>query len=186
MLPIAALIPLVMNLLPFAPKLAKWIGGEKAEAVADKVVGIAQTVTGEMDPAKAVEAIKANAEYQIRFTELANNFELGLEREYTQQMTIINQTMQAEAKSEHWAQWGWRPYWGFISGTAFLAVCIFVCYLGKAAILTKDPNAIAMIPMAVGSFTTLFAVPGAILGITAWGRNKLKSEQVSQCAGQVE
>jgi hypothetical protein len=30
----------------------------------------------------------------------------------------------------------------------------------------------------IGAFTTLFGVPGAILGITAWGRNKLKNQMV--------
>lgn len=34
--------------------------------------------------------------------------------------------------------------------------------------------AIGMIPLLIGAFTTLFGIPGAILGITAWGRNKLK------------
>lgn len=29
------------------------------------------------------------------------------------QITAVNATMQAEAKSEHWAQWLWRPTIGF-------------------------------------------------------------------------
>ena len=35
-------------------------------------------------------------------------------------MASINATMQAEAKSEHWAQWAWRPAFGF-TGAATLA-----------------------------------------------------------------
>ena len=31
-----------------------------------------------------------------------------------------------------------------------------------------------MIPVVIGAFALLFAIPGAILGIAAWGRNKLK------------
>ena len=33
---------------------------------------------------------------------------------------------------------------------------------------------LGMIPIVIGAFTSLFAIPGAILGIAAWGRNKLK------------
>ena len=33
---------------------------------------------------------------------------------------------------------------------------------------------LGMIPIVIGPFTSLFAIPGAILGIAAWGRNKLK------------
>lgn len=70
----------------------------------------------------------------------------------------------------------WGPYLGFISATAFLVVCVFVCFLGYQAITSKDPQAIGMIPLLIGAFTTLFGIPGAILGITAWGRNKLKEK----------
>ena len=100
---------------------------------------------------------------------------LGLEREYTERMAIVNQTMQAEAKSEKWPQWFWRPYWGMVSATAFLVVC--VCILGYRAITGNDQNAIGMIPMLIGAFTTLFTIPGAVLGITTCGRNKPKQKK---------
>jgi len=53
-------------------------------------------------------------------------------------------------------------------------VAVFVCVLGYKAVTGSNPQAIGMIPLLVGAFTTLFGVPGAILGISAWGRNKLK------------
>ena len=173
------LIPLALSLAPYVPKLIGWLAGEKAEETAEKVVGIAQNITGFNDPVQAVEAVKANAEYQVKFQELGNELTLGLEREYTQQMAIVNQTMQVEAKSEHWPQWFWRPYWGMISGTAFLVVCIFVCVLAYEAINAKDLTMINNIPLIIAAFTTLFGIPGAILGITAWGRNKLKEKTMN-------
>ena len=163
------LIPLAMGLAEFAPKILGWLAGEKAEETAERVVDIAKNVTGLEDPQQAVEAIKTNTEFQIKFQEMANEYSLGLEREYTRRMAIVNQTMQAESKSEHWPQWFWRPFWGMISAVAFLVVCVFVCILGYRAIVEKDQNAIGMIPMVIGAFATLFSIPGAILGITAWG-----------------
>jgi ABC-type multidrug transport system fused ATPase/permease subunit len=97
----------------------------------------------------------------------------------TAQVQAVNATMQGESKSEHWPQWFWRPFWGMISGAAFLVVCIFVCLLLYQAIVNKDAAAIGSIPVVIGAFTTLFAVPGAILGITAWGRNQLKVNQLT-------
>ena len=64
-----------------------------------------------------------------------------------------------------------------VSATAFLAVCVFVCILAYRAITKSDQNAIGMIPMLIGAFTTLFTIPGAVLGITTWGRNKLKDKR---------
>jgi len=170
------LLPLAMSLAQYAPKLVGWLAGDKAEDTAEKVVDIAKSLTGKQDPAQAVEAIQQNPELQLKFQEQANQFELGLEREYTERIAIVNQTMQAEAKSEHTLQWIWRPLWGVISAVAFLIVCIFVCILGYRAISGKDPQAIGMIPLLIGAFTTLFGIPGAILGISAWGRNKLKEK----------
>ena len=132
------LIPLAMSLAQYAPKLVGWLAGDKAENTAETVIDIAKSVTGFQDPQQATEAIIQNPELQIKFQEQANQYELGLEREYTQQMALINQTMQAEAKSEHWPQWFWRPYWGIVSGTAFGAICVFICALAWKAIVEKD------------------------------------------------
>jgi hypothetical protein len=82
--------------------------------------------------------------------------------------------MQAEASSERWPQYSWRPYWGFISGTAFGFVVVLCCILGYNAVIDKNTEALRMIPELVTAFATLFAIPGAILGVTAWHRGKAK------------
>lgn len=84
----------------------------------------------------------------------------------------VNKTIQIESASENWWTSGWRPYWGFISGTAFLVVCVLVSILAYKAVLGGKPEAMAMIPQLIGAFAALFAIPGAILGVTAWHRGK--------------
>jgi Holin of 3TMs, for gene-transfer release len=130
------------------------------------------------DPQAATRLIELQFNHQERLAELAldhakaeNERELGIILE-------VNKTMREETKSEHPIQYSWRPFWGFISGGAFFVVCVFVCILGWRAITKADQNAIAMIPLLIGAFTTLFSIPGAILGITAWGRNKMKQAAV--------
>lgn len=86
----------------------------------------------------------------------------------------VNQTMQAESKSEHWMQWAWRPFIGFITGISFGVVCTFFCILAYDAVVLGKSDALAMIGSLVTSFTSLFAIPGAILGVASYFRGKTK------------
>lgn len=95
--------------------------------------------------------------------------------EVEQQLPLaVNRTMQAESKSEHWPQYSWRPFWGFISGIAFLFVAMLCCYLGYKAVVSGKTEILRMIPELVTAFAMLFSIPGAILGVTAWQRGKQK------------
>ncbi|MDX9916036.1 MAG: 3TM-type holin [Sphaerochaeta sp.] len=137
----------------------------------------------QLDPQAAVKLRELELRHVERIEEIQlDTLKLRLSHA-TSSIQAVNKTMQVEATSEHWAQWGWRPFWGFISGTAFFIVCAFVCYLGYQAIVLKDGTAFGQIPLVIGSFTTLFGIPGAILGITAWGRNALKTVK-SQSGGR--
>ena len=69
MLPlIPAVIPLALQLAQFAPALLRFFGaGEASAGVAEKVVGIAQSITGTPTPEAALEAMRANSEFQRAF-----------------------------------------------------------------------------------------------------------------------
>jgi len=112
------LIPIAMAIAQFAPKLIGWLAGDKAESTAEKVMEIASGITGipTGDPAKILEALKADRDLQLKMEEMSNNLVLGLEREQTTRMDLINKTMQVEAISNSWAQRTWRPFNGFLFG----------------------------------------------------------------------
>lgn len=64
----APLIPLVMSLAQFAPQIMRYFGaGESNVAVAEQVVGIAQTVTGAKTPEEAIERMRADAQLAQQF-----------------------------------------------------------------------------------------------------------------------
>ena len=132
---------------------------------AGKVVG---RIMDKFLPPTMTEAEKAQATLEAQ--------EMVLREVEAERATIesVNETMQAEAKSTNWWTSGWRPYWGFISGTAFLVVCVFICVLAYKAVFGGKPEAMAMIPQIIGAFAALFAIPGAILGVTAWHRGKMQ------------
>ncbi|TNC80680.1 MAG: hypothetical protein C9356_12330 [Oleiphilus sp.] len=60
-------IAIASALIKFAPKIAGWIGGDKAEDVAEKVVDIAKDVTGKPGATDALEAIKTNPNTALEF-----------------------------------------------------------------------------------------------------------------------
>lgn len=178
------MLSIITGLIGIAPTIAKWLGGDKAEAVAEQVAGIARSVTGQSDTQSAVDAIKADPALALEFQKAWMATELALEQEETKRQQMVNETMRAEAQSEHWPQWSWRPFWGFTSGLAFLFVAVLCCVLGYRAIVEKDSAALTMIPQLVSAFAALFAIPGAILGVTAWKRGQEKIEKAKAGASR--
>ena len=65
MLPI---IPIALALAQYAPSLMRYFGaGDSSVAVAEKIVGVAKTVTGTDSPELALAMLKANTERQFEF-----------------------------------------------------------------------------------------------------------------------
>ena len=59
---------IALGLAQFAPSIMRFFGaGEKSTAVVEKIVGVAQNVTGASTPAEALEMLKVNAAKQIEF-----------------------------------------------------------------------------------------------------------------------
>lgn len=172
------MLSIITGLVGIAPTIAKWLGGDKAEAVAEQVAGIARSVTGQSDAQSAVDAIKADPALALEFQKAWMATELAFEQEETKRQQMVNETMRAEAQSEHWPQWSWRPFWGFISALAFLFVCVLCCWLGFEAVRARDMTALNMIPQLVASFGLLFGTPLAILGVASFKRGQEKIEKL--------
>lgn len=87
-------------------------------------------------------------------------------------LEAINATMQAEAKSENWWTSGWRPYWGFISGTVYGIVGIILSVAIIKMAWANPDKLFSQLPLVIGAFASFFSIAGAVLGITAWHRGK--------------
>lgn len=74
----------------------------------------------------------------------------------------VNATMQAEARSEHWMQWSWRPTFGFTGSAILINNYILLPYF--------EPFGIK--PIAVPSEVWLTIM--AVLGVAAWTRGQEK------------
>lgn len=166
-----------------APVLGTLLGGPAGGAIGTVVAsafGADPADPGDLvhkmdaDPEAAVKLKEIEARHRERLEEIGLMRARLLVEQETATVRAVNATMQSEGKSEHWPQYSWRPFWGFSSGLAFLAVCVLVSILAFRAVALADAAAMAMIPQVITSFTTLFTIAGAVLGIAAWGRNRLK------------
>lgn len=54
-------------LIEYVPFLGRWLKGDQEERVIQKVVDIAQSITGEKDPAKVLQSLKGNAKLVTDF-----------------------------------------------------------------------------------------------------------------------
>lgn len=99
----------------------------------------------------------------------------GLEvEETTKIIESVNATMRVEATSQHWWVSAWRPFWGAASAVAFVICILCDAALAFYALKTGQQELLNIIPSLVTAQATLFAVPGAILGVASWHRGKEK------------
>ncbi len=124
--------------------------------------GLMRSVTG--DPAetpidKVAAKINADPKLLVELQAKAMDHELQLKQVEAANLATVNATMQTEAKSEHWPQYSWRPFNGFLYGIAVVAIYFILPLAGKP------------VP-AVPEF--IWMGWGAILGVATWHRGKEK------------
>lgn len=96
------LIPMALGLAQFAPSIAKWLGGSDAERMAEKFIGIASQITGDVDPVKSYEALKKDAQMAIDFQCEVVKLEAQLE------LAFIQDRQGARLRDAHFIQTGIR------------------------------------------------------------------------------
>lgn len=172
---------------PAANLAAQVLTGNVPGAVATVGGWLGAALSVPSDPAAVAAALQSNSEAALKLQQLLADKEIKLQQMIADQalaqitadveaLKSVNETMRVEAGSEHWAQYSWRPFIGFCFGLAFLVVSALACVLAYLATLGGKPEAIAAIPQLVGAFSTLFAIPGAVLGVSAWHRGVQKVE----------
>lgn len=151
-----------------APILGSLLGGPAGAAVGTL---IATTLGVENKPEAVSEALRINPEIAFKLAELESTErvklrELLLEQSKaeiaadSQAISDVNKTMQAEATSEHWPTYAWRPFIGFSFGM----------YLNSMWILPL----LHITPVVLSADLTLAV--GGILGIASYFRGKAQAD----------
>ncbi len=167
---------IIWGLSKVVPSIVGLFGDDKDEETAKKIINMAEVVTGKKGD-NATKALEANPELALKFkTKLLEDTQIHAQIG-ADILATINETMRVEAKSDKWWVSGWRPFIGFVTGVSFFVAVCFVCFLTWEAIDSKSQDAMQMIPQVIFNFTTLFGIPGAILGIASHHRGKKQREQ---------
>lgn len=126
------------------------------------------------DPQAAVKLREIELHHKARLEEIAVQRAINLEAEDTKRIQAVNETMRAEAKSEHWMQWAWRPTCGFSLALGFVLLVVLIGWMSLSAISENRPELFSHIPGIVSAFTLLFGSMAAVVGVTAWHRGQEK------------
>lgn len=162
-----------------APLLGTVLGGPGGGALGSLVASVLGTDDEPEAIAVAIEG--ASPEQLTRLKEIQLNNHAAIERLMIEQGIVeaksdaskiesVNATMRVETKAEDpWTR-RWRPFWGYMTAGAFFMVIGFLCYF----IVTATAAELMLLPAIVTAIATLFAIPGAILGATAWHRGVMQ------------
>jgi hypothetical protein len=139
----APLLLLATQLAPFLlPKVAKALGGEKAEKVAETVVGIAEAVTGKKGP-EAVEAVKANPETALAFLKAQMDQEKELEA------LVVEDRKSARLRDMEFLKAG---RWNFRADLMVVGCVVALVFIVNEIAGTEvKPEVLAIFNMAVGA-----------------------------------
>ena len=110
---------------------------------------------------EAVSAFKADP---TKVLELEKEIQIAILTAQSNVLGVVNESMQAESKSEHWAQWLWRPTFGFTGAAILINNYILLPYFSKLGI----------VPIPVPTEVWLMLM--AVLGVAAWTRGQEKIE----------
>lgn len=154
-------------------KVAPTIGSLLGGSVGASVGGLISTALGVDNTPSAVSvALMNDPQTMIKIKELENSHEERLKeiqleenrldaQQATQAISDVNKTMQAEAASEHWPTYSWRPFNGFLYG-----ITIFGCYV----VLPLAHIPVPEIP------TEVWMGWSAILGVASYFRGKAQAD----------
>ena len=113
----------------------------------------------------AVSAFKADPTKVMELESALQQASMELEKSV---IVAVNQTMQAEAQSEHWMQWSWRPCFGFTACGVLINNYVLLPYFKHAGLL----------PIEIPSEVWIMVM--AVLGVAAWTRGTEKIEAVKK------
>lgn len=170
------MLPIALALAQFAPMIAGLLGGSKAEVVAGKVVEIAQTVTGKETPEAALAAIQGDAHAALKFKEAVLAQQVELEKLAAENAKDVNVTMRAEAASEHWPTYSWRPAIGFAVAINVVGCTLTVLIAYSVAMFTGKAEHLQYLPGMLAAMAGLVAVVSPILGIASWFRGRMQAD----------
>ncbi|MCC7082186.1 MAG: hypothetical protein IT530_16055 [Burkholderiales bacterium] len=166
---VAPLVPILLQAAQFVPQLLRWAGAENAADVAEKVGGLAQSITGAETPELALERLRSDARLAEQFAMQAQALALAELDAEIRQLEAINATIRAEATSQDPYTRRWRPTWGYMTSVCWL---VQTCAISWAIVM--KPAEATQILEAVGSLSVQWITALSVLGVAVATRTSEK------------
>lgn len=167
-----------------APVVGSLLGGPAGGAVGALV---ASALGVDSTPPAVAAAIATNPDAAIKLRELERDERLGLAQLANQQRLAeinadsaavgdTNKTMQAEAASEHWPTYSWRPAIGFAVALAVAVMALTVAGVYIAAMASGLTKPLEYLPGMLAAMAGVIGVASPILGIASWFRGRMQAD----------
>jgi hypothetical protein len=159
-------VEVIKDVLPFiGTALGGPLGTGVASFVASKLgvspTDVSSTLASMLGNPEELAKLKAiEADYQTHCLALGYASVKDLETINASVVVEVNKTMQAEAASEHWPSYSWRPFIGFSFGLYINSMWLLPLFKVQPVILSPD---------------TVLAI-GGILGVASWFRGKMQAD----------
>lgn len=153
------------------------IGGLIASALGTDNTPSAVSQALQVNPDAAVKLAQIEAEQKTKLAELATDQAKAEIAAAAQSITDVNKTMQAEAVSEHWPTYAWRPFIGFCFGALGMVAggTAAVSYIG-VMFFDINANILGQLPALIGAEAGVMATMAPVLGIASWFRGKMQAD----------
>lgn len=171
-------LDIIKGILPFiGTALAGPLGGAAATFIGSKlgipdstIKNVTDVLSG-MSPEKLAEYKAQDQEFSLKLAALGYDNIEKLEELNIRALEAVNKSIQAEAASEHWPTYSWRPAIGFAVAFNLISasVVVFIAYLWKTDLVAQIP---AMLTAQAG----LNAVALPILGVASYFRGKAQAD----------
>lgn len=168
-----------------APLLGTLLGGPAGGEIGAL---LSKTLGTDNDPA-SVASMLANPDALVKIKQIESDQVVELQKLVvaqaqnalaadTAQIQAVNATMQAEARSDHWPTYTWRPIIGFAVSFILFASAILVLGVFGAQVLGAKSAAIAVtqLPVVLGSLAAVCGTALPILGIASYYRGKMQAD----------
>lgn len=155
---------------------------EKGSGWLEEKTGIKVDTTKEPTPGELLACKQFMLEHEEELMKLQNERDhIGAEltkvlnAQVVENAKDINETMRAEAASEHWPTYMWRPAIGFAVAIA-VVLSVLSVFAAYGASLLGHPEGLAQLPAVLAAVAGIIAVVSPILGIASWFRGKMQAD----------
>ena len=170
---LAQLVPSVIGLFNSDDKSTS----DKAGSL---LAAAATAVSGKPTPEEALDVLRGDPKLLARFRANVERQSVDIYRSETDRLVQVNKTIRTEATSKHAFVRNWRPYIGYVVGTA-----LGIQLIGLTIMPFVIPNSLGQVAQVLTASLPLWAVACTLLGVAAAKRSndKLAAAGMSPVSG---